>query len=47
VSVPRLWDIGQILVVPINYFFDDLSKVTMRAAPRWVSRGIDAVDLGE
>ena len=47
VSASRLWDIGQILDVPINYFFDDMSEVTMRASPRRVSRGIDAVDLGE
>ena len=46
-SVLRLWDMGQILDVPINYFFDDMSEVAMRASPRRVSRGIDAVDLGE
>jgi transcriptional regulator with XRE-family HTH domain len=47
VSASRLWDIGQVLDVPINYFFDDMSEVTMRASPRRVSLGIDAVDLGE
>ena len=47
VSASRLWDIGQILDVPINCFFDDMSEVAMHASPRQVSRGIDAVDLGE
>ncbi len=47
VSVSRLWDIGQALDFPINYFFDDMSEVTMRASPRRVSRGIDAFNLGE
>ena len=47
VSASCLWDLGQILEVPINYFIDDISEFNMRALPRWVSRGIDAVDLGE
>ena len=47
VSVSRLCDIGQVLDFPINYFFDDMSEFTIRAAPRRVSRGIDAFNLGE
>ena len=47
VSALCLWDIGQILDIPINYFFDDMSEVTMRASPRRASRGIGPVDLGE
>ena len=43
ISAPRLWDISQILDVPISYFFDDMSENTMRSSPRWLSRG-DAID---
>ncbi|XDZ70142.1 helix-turn-helix domain-containing protein [Alphaproteobacteria bacterium LSUCC0744] len=39
----RLWDISQILDVPISYFFDDMSENTMRSSPSWVSRG-DVMD---
>ena len=45
VNGSRLWDIGQILDVPINYFFTIYRRSP--CAPRRVSRGIDAVDLGE
>ena len=47
VSASRLWDIGQVLDFPINYFFDDMSEVTMRASPHRVSRGIEAFNFGE
>jgi transcriptional regulator with XRE-family HTH domain len=42
ISASRLWDISQILDVPISYFFDDMSKGTMRRSPRWISRGDSA-----
>jgi len=43
ISASRLWDISQILDVPISYFFDDMSENTMPSSPRWLSRG-DAID---
>jgi len=43
ISASRLWDISQILDVPISYFFDDMSENTMRSSPRWVSRS-DVMD---
>ena len=42
ISASRLWDISQILDVPISYFFDDMSEGTMRSSPRWISRGDNA-----
>lgn len=45
VSASRLWDIGQILDAPINYFFDDMSEVTMRNSPRRVSRGSEDQEI--
>ena len=39
ISASRLWDIGQILDVPINYFFDDMTDDIMRSSPRRISRG--------
>ena len=45
ISASRLWDIGQILDVPINYFFDDMTENTMQSSPRRISRGGDIVDL--
>lgn len=39
ISSSRLWDIGQILDVPISYFFDDMTDDTMRSSPRRISRG--------
>lgn len=47
VSASRLWDIGQILDVPINYFFDDMTENTMRSSPRRVSRGSEVVDMSD
>ena len=47
VSASRLWDISQILDVPINYFFDDMTENTMRSSPRRVSRGSEVVDLSD
>jgi transcriptional regulator with XRE-family HTH domain len=45
VSASRLWDIGQILDAPIDYFFDDMSEVTMRNSPRRVSRGSEDQEI--
>ena len=47
ISASRLWDIGQILDVPINYFFDDMTENTMRSSPRRVSRGSEMLDLSD
>jgi len=43
IRASRLWDISQILDVPISYFLDDMSENTMCSSPRWVSRG-DVMD---
>ena len=37
----RLWDMSQILDVPVSYFFDDMSETTMRSSPRRMVRGFD------
>ena len=42
ISASRLWDISQILDVPISYFFDDMSEGTMRSSPHWISHGDNA-----
>jgi len=34
VSASRLWDISQIIDVPISYFFEDMSDTTLKASPR-------------
>jgi transcriptional regulator with XRE-family HTH domain len=47
ISASRLWDIGQILDMPINYFFDDMTENTMRSSPRRVSRGSEMLDLSD
>ena len=47
VSASRLWDMSQILDVPVSYFFDDMSEATMRNSPRRVARGIDDVDSND
>ena len=33
ISASRLWDMSQILDVPVSYFFDDMSETTMRSSP--------------
>jgi len=45
ISASRLWDISQILDVPISYFFDDMSQDTMKSSPRRVGRGGDVQDI--
>ena len=44
ISASRLWDIGQILDVPISYFFDDMSEDTMKSSPRRIGRGGEVVN---
>ena len=45
ISASRLWDIAQIVDVPISYFFDDMSDDVMKSSPRRISRGSEhAVD---
>ena len=39
VSASRLWDISQIIDVPINYFFEDMSDVTVKSSPRKMTSG--------
>ena len=34
ISATRLWDIIQILDLPMSYFFDDMSRDTMMSSPR-------------
>jgi transcriptional regulator with XRE-family HTH domain len=41
ISASRLWDTSQILDVPINYFFDDMSDTNMQSSPRRVAGGKD------
>ena len=42
ISASRLWDISQILDVPIGYFFDDMTETTLRNSPRRVASGVDS-----
>ena len=44
ISASRLWDIRQILDMPISYFFDDISQDTMKSLPRCVSRAGEVLD---
>jgi transcriptional regulator with XRE-family HTH domain len=44
ISASRLWDIGQILDVPISYFFDDMSQDTMKSSPRRIGRGGEVIN---
>jgi transcriptional regulator with XRE-family HTH domain len=41
ISASRLWDISQILDVPITYFFEDMTDDVMKSSPRRISRGGD------
>src|SRR3546814_1930270 len=40
ISASRLWDIGQILDVPVSFFFDDMSDETAAHSPRRMKSGI-------
>ncbi len=42
ISASRLWDISQILDVPLGYFFDDMTETTMRSSQRHVASGVDS-----
>lgn len=42
VSASRLWDISQIIDVPISYFFEDMSDTTLKASPRKISSNATA-----
>ena len=46
VSASRLWDISQILDVPISFFFEDMTDDVMKSSPRRISRG-DGYKIGE
>ncbi len=39
ISSSRLWDIAQILDVPVSFFFDDMSDETMAHSPRRMKSG--------
>ena len=39
ISASRLWDIGQILDVPVSFFFDDMSDDTAAHSPRRMKGG--------
>ena len=41
ISASRLWNMSQILNVPVSYLFDDMSERTMRSSPRRMARGLD------
>ena len=47
ISASRLQDICQILDVPINYFFDDMTENTMRSSPHQMSRGSELLNLSD
>ena len=38
ISASQLWDISQILDLPISYIFDDMSDGIICSSPRWISR---------
>ena len=44
ISASQLWDISQILDVPVSYFFDVMSQDTMKSSPRCVSRASEVLD---
>ena len=39
ISASRLWDIGQILDVPVSFFFDDMTDATKDHSPRKMTLG--------
>ena len=47
VSASRLWDIAQILDVPISFFFDDMTDDTAANSPRKVRSGTMPIDYEE
>lgn len=47
ISASRLWDIAQILDVPVSFFFDDMTDDTAASSPRKVRRGEVAAELDD
>ena len=47
ISASRLWDIGQILDVPVNFFFDDMSELTMQHSPRRMASGDMSLEVSD
>ena len=47
ISASRLWDIAQILDVPISFFFDDMTDDTAANSPRKVRSGSSTTDYEE
>ncbi len=39
ISASRLWDIGQILEVPVSFFYEDMSEDTKDHSPRKMKTG--------
>lgn len=37
VSGSRLWDLSQVLAVPVNFFYEDMEKQVQRFSPRFLS----------
>jgi transcriptional regulator with XRE-family HTH domain len=46
ISASRLWDIGQILEVPVSFFYEDMSDDTKDHSPRKM-KAADAADVEE
>ena len=47
VSASRLWDIAQILDVPVSFFFDDMTDDTAANSPRKVRSGSPPTEYEE
>src|SRR3546814_20190162 len=47
ISASRLWDIGQILDVPVSFFFADMSDETAAHSPRRMKSGIVRAEYEE
>ncbi|WP_193170093.1 helix-turn-helix domain-containing protein [Nisaea nitritireducens] len=47
ISASRLWDIAQILDVPVSFFFDDMTDDTAANSPRKVRSGSTTADYEE
>ena len=47
ISSSRLWDIAQILDVPVSFFFDDMSDDTDAQSPRKMRTGNGDMDFAE
>ncbi len=45
VGASRLWDIGNVLEVPINFFFEDMDKTTANQSPRMVNTPDDNLNF--